>query len=60
MKRFIGDVFCLWDTNKEEIERFIEQANSYHPTIKFTAEVLQLETTFLNTTVYEGERFEKE
>ena len=35
-KRFIYDVFCLWDTNKEEIE---------HPTIKFTAEVSQLETT---------------
>ena len=35
-KRFIDDVFCLWDTNEEEIEHFIEQANSYHPTIKFT------------------------
>ena len=51
-KRFIYEVFCLWDTNKEEIEHFIEQANSYHPTIKFTAEVSQLETTFLDTTVY--------
>ena len=59
-KRFIDDVFCLWDTNKEEIEHFIKQANLYHPTIKFTAEVSQLETTFLDTTVYKGERFEKE
>ena len=59
-KRFIDDVFCLRDTNKEEIEHFIEQANSYHPTIKFTAEVSQLETTFLHTAVYKGERFEKE
>ena len=59
-KRFIDDVFCLWDANKEEIENFIEQANSYHPTIKFTAEVSQIETTFLDTTVYNGERFEKE
>ena len=50
----------MWDTNKEEIEHFIEQANSYHPTIKFTAEVSQLKTTFLDTTVYKGERFEKE
>ena len=50
----------MWDTNKEEIEHFIEQANSYHPTIKFTAEVSQLETTFLDTIVYKGERFEKE
>ena len=59
-KRFIYEVFCLWVTNKEEIEHFIEQADSYHPTIKFTAEVSQLETTFLDTTVYKGERFEKE
>ena len=44
-KSLIDDVFCLWDTNNEEIEHFIEQANLYHPTIKFTAEVSQLETT---------------
>ena len=59
-KRFIDDVFCLWDTNKEEIEHFVEQTNSYHPTMKFTAKVSQLETTFVYTTVYKGERFEKE
>ena len=59
-KRFIDDVFCLCDTNKEETEHFIEQANFYHPTIKFTTEVSQSETTFLDTTDYKGERFEKE
>ena len=59
-KRFIDDVFCLWDANQEEIEHFIEQANSYPFTINFTAEVSQIETTFLDTTVYKGERFEKE
>ena len=32
------------------------RANAYHP----TAEVSQIETTFLYTTVYKGERFEKE
>ena len=37
-KRFIDDIFSLWDTNKQEIELFIEQANNFHPTIKFTAE----------------------
>ena len=58
-KRFINDIFCLWDTNKEDIELFIEQAKAYHPTIKFTAEVSEIETTFLDTTVYKGELFEK-
>ena len=39
---------------------FIKKANAYHPTIKFTAEVSEIETTFLDTTVYKGERFENE
>ena len=63
-KRFIDDIFCLWDSNKEDIEIFIEKANAYHPTITFTAEVSEIETTLLDTTVYKGEtkgeRFEKE
>ena len=45
---FIDDIFCLWDINKEYIQLFNEKANSYHPTIK------------LDTTAYEGERFENE
>ena len=35
-KRYIDDVLSLWDTNREEINEFIEQANRHHPTIKFT------------------------
>ena len=38
-KRYIDDVFSLWDTNQEEVNAFIEQANRYHPTIRFTAEI---------------------
>ena len=38
-KRYIDDVFSLWDTNREEINNFIERANNYHPTIKFTADI---------------------
>ena len=32
-KRYIDDIFPLWDTDKQEITLFIEQA------IKFTAEI---------------------
>ena len=60
LERFIGDIFNLWDTNKEYIQVFIGKSNSYHPTIKFTDEVSENETTFLDTTVYNGERFENE
>ena len=59
-ERFIGDIFNLWDTNKEYIQVFIEKSNFYHPTIKFTGEVSENKTTFLDTTVYNGERFENE
>ena len=59
-KRYINDVFSLWDTNREEIDKFIEHANRHHATIKFTAEISDKETTFLDTCVYKGERFKKE
>ena len=59
-KRFIDDIFFIWDTNKEDIELFIEKANTYHPIIKCTDEVSEIKTTFLDTTEYKGERFEKE
>ena len=48
-KRYIDDIFSLWDISKADIEQFIEQANSLHPTIKFTAEISVTETAFLDT-----------
>ena len=56
--RFI--IFSLWNVDKEEIYSFMEQANNHHPTIKFTAEVSETETAFLDTCNYKGERFKKE
>ena len=58
-KRFIDDIFSLWNVSRDEISKFIEQANKHHPTIKFTAEISETETTFLDTNVYKGERFKK-
>ena len=46
-KRYIDDVFSLWDTNREEINNFIKHANNYHPTIKFTADISDKEISFL-------------
>ena len=59
-KRYIDDVFSLWDINKEEIGSFIELANNHHPTIKFTADISETEITFLDTCTYKGDRFKKE
>ena len=53
-KRYIDDVFSLWDTSIEKIEEFLGKANSFHPTIKFTAKISETEITFLDTKVYKG------
>ena len=59
-KRFIDDIFSIWNINKDQVTLFIEQANSRHPTIKFTAEISNTDTTFLDTSIYKGERFANE
>ena len=59
-KRFIDDIFTLWNTTREEMLQFIEQANKHHPTIKFTAEISDRQTNFLDTIVYKGEKFKEE
>jgi len=37
---------------------FIEQANQFHPSIKFTDEISESEITFLATIIYKGDRFQ--
>ena len=59
-KRYIDDVFCLWYTTEDNIENFVQRANNYHDTIKFTAEISDSEITLLDTKVYKGERFNRE
>ena len=59
-KRFIYDVISVWDTSRNEIEEFLLKANNFHPTIKFMAEISETETTFLDTKVYKGVRFNKD
>ena len=56
-KRYIDEIFSLWNVEKREIEDFIVLANRQHPTIKFTAEISDREINFLDTTVFKGERF---
>ena len=56
-KCYTDDVFSLWDVNRKDIDLFIGQANTFHPTIKFTAEISEKDITFLDTVVYKSERF---
>ena len=59
-KRYIDDVFSLWNASLNKIEGFVKKANNFHSTIKFTAEMSETEITFLDTKVYKGVRFDKE
>ena len=58
--RFIDDIISMWDTNRNKIEEFLLKVNCFHPTIKFTTEISETETIFLDTIAYEGNRFLKE
>ena len=58
-KRYIDEIFSVWDSTKQEIYLFIEQANNFHPTIKFTAEISEIKTTFQDTIIYKGDRFSR-
>ena len=51
---YIGKTNC---TSEDGL--FIEKANKFHPTIKFTAEISENEITFLDTVVFKGEGFKK-
>ena len=56
-KRYIDDIFSLWDISREELKQFTQQGNNHHPSIKFMAEISETEITFLDTVVYKSNRF---
>ena len=58
-KRYIDDIFSLWNTKKEPINNFTELANRFHPSIRFTAEISHTEITFMETCLYKGDRLKK-
>ena len=50
----------MGDTKREEIDHFILEANRHHPTIKYTAEISEEKTNFLDTAIFKGKRFYKD
>ena len=59
-KRHIDDVFSLWDRSLDNIESFVEKANDFLSTKKFTAEMSEAQISFLDAKVHKGVRFGKE
>ena len=36
--KYIDDIFFIWEHGEESLEKFLNKLNTFHPTIKFTAE----------------------
>ena len=49
--RYIDDIFMVREHGEEELKKFLETLNCYHPTIKFTAEYSRAKINFLDVTV---------
>jgi len=49
--RFIDDIFLIWTHSEEDLLRFIELANSMHPTIRFTTHHSTAQVDFLDVQV---------
>ena len=50
-KRYIDDIFSIWNIHKHQVMQFIEIANKHHQTIKFTAEISYTKVTFSTQTL---------
>ena len=55
-KKFIDDIFSLWNTPMEEVSIFGNFANLFHPAINFTCEMSSAGAVFLDIDVFKGPR----
>ena len=51
-KRFIDDIFMIWNHGEPELEILLTRLNQFHPTIKFTEEHSEYGIPFLDTFTY--------
>ena len=47
--RFIDDIDMKWSHGREALTAFLDEANNFHPSIKFTAEISPEQHVFLDT-----------
>ena len=56
-RRFIDDILMLWPHSELELKNFLQNLNSFHPSIKFTSEYSPDKITFLDVNIYKGPNF---
>ena len=47
-RRYIDDILFIWEHNEELLKEFINEINSFHPTIKLTADWSKEKVIFLD------------
>ncbi len=56
--RFLDDIFGLYQHSMADFQQLLEQLNSYHQAIKFTATIDQNQIVFLDTMVSKGHNYQ--
>ena len=49
--RYVDDIFFIWEHGEESRHKFLNKLNTFHPTIKFTAEYSKETINFLDINV---------
>ena len=49
--RYIDDIFMIWQHSREELCSFLDALNSFHETIRFTADISETSVNFLDVKV---------
>ena len=47
-RRYIDDIFLIWNSSLSELDNFIKHLNTVHPTIKFTKTISQSNIVYLD------------
>ena len=50
-KRFIDDIFFIWTDTEENLDKFFEDLNKFHPNLRFTYEKLREKISFLDVVI---------
>lgn len=55
--RFLDDIFLIWPYSRKKFDTFLSILNSYHPSVKLKACVMDTSVDFLDTTIFKGPEF---
>ena len=51
IRRYIDDILFIWKHDEQSLTEFINEINSFHPTVKFTADWSKEQVSFLDVEV---------